>query len=147
LPQDALKRPPHSVAVAKASELRDDVQTMVGVLRQRSRSFQSKVLNDFPWRLTGLSLEGTIELPRRQTRNVGKMFHAQAPGQMSPGMGQRCLQPVRLRLQVEQGGELRMAASAAMVENEALGHYARSVQAEILRDKGKCEINPGGHTG
>src|SRR5580692_9502095 len=50
-------------------------------------------------------------------RDLGKIVHAQPSGKIAPGIGEYGLNPVRLRFQFEEGGELRLAAGAAIVQH------------------------------
>lgn len=51
-------------------------------------------------------------------RDLGKVVHAQPAGKIAPSMREHGLNTVRFRFQFEKGGELRLAAGAAMVQHK-----------------------------
>ena len=62
-------------------------------------------------------------------------------------MGQRTLDAIGLGLQFEQRRILRLAAGAAMIDDQLLRHHPRDVRALILLDHGQGKIDAGGHAG
>jgi hypothetical protein len=64
-------------------------------------------------------------------RGLGKIVHAQPAGKIAPGIGEHGLNPVRFRFQFEEGGELRLAAGAAMVQHKPTRNSARRFQAAM----------------
>ena len=80
-------------------------------------------------------------------RDVSKIAHTQPGGKIAPGIGEHALNTIRLRFEFEEGGELRLAAGAAVVQHQPARNGTRRFQAEILFDQGKREIDAGGHAG
>ena len=78
-------------------------------------------------------------------RDLGKIVHAQPAGKITPGIVEHGLNPVRFRFQLEEGGELRLAAGAAMVQHKPTSNSARRFRAKILFDQSKRKIDAGGH--
>jgi hypothetical protein len=79
--------------------------------------------------------------------DLGKIVNAQPAGKIAAAMGERGLNPVRFRFQFEEGGVLRLAAGAAMVQHKPTRDSARRFQAEILFDQSKRKIDAGSHAG
>jgi hypothetical protein len=61
-------------------------------------------------------------------RDLGKIFHAQPASKIAPSMRQHGLNAVRLRCQIEQRRELRLAVGATMVQHEPARNIARHFQ-------------------
>jgi phytanoyl-CoA hydroxylase len=51
-------------------------------------------------------------------RDVGKIADAQSGGKIAPSIGEDVLNTIRFRFEFEKGGELRLAASAAVIQHK-----------------------------
>ena len=80
----------------------------------------------------GLGDEGAGEMPRAHAGLLGEVLHVSGASrcsraQLSSGRS------ARRRLQLQQRGELRLTAAAAVMEHELAGGLSRDLLAEILR--------------
>ncbi len=74
------------------------------------------------------------ELPNRQRRS-----------EIALRIGQCALDTVGFGLQLQQCGELRLAAGAAVINDQLPGHGAGDIRAKILFDHRQCEVDARGH--
>ena len=82
------------------------------------------MLDGFGGRLRRFSTESATELTWAQARYVGQFLDGQRITQIGVRIVDRLLDPVGLGLEVKQGGELRLPAGAAMVNDKLAGHSA-----------------------
>src|SRR5262245_60387197 len=86
-------------------------------------------------------------MPRAHPGLLGEIVDRQPRVEMLTRPGEQRSEAAGWRLQFEQGGELRLAAAAAVVEHELPRSLLHDLVAVILRHHRKCEIDAGGDAG
>jgi hypothetical protein len=92
----------HTVAIGKSRLLGDDVDRMAALLHHQPGGLDPEVLNRLGRRLTGLRTERTAELTRTQMHCFGELSDRQRRIEVALRLGQRALNTVGFRLQVQQ---------------------------------------------
>src|SRR5579859_4231157 len=108
----------HPLPIGKARLARDDIHRMPALLHHHPRRLDAEMLDSLRRRLPGLAAERAAELARAEIGHVGQLFYRKGSLQMAPGVGQRVLDAIGFRLELQQGGELRLAARPTMVEHQ-----------------------------
>src|SRR5271154_6779534 len=96
--------------------------------------------------MTGLGTKGSGELSRTQMRDAGKLLDRQAPAKILSGIGERALNSVRLRIEIEQCRELRLPTGATVEDHDCLRGLSSEICTQVLLDQGESEIDACGHT-
>ena len=143
----AQKGAPHSLPVAKPGHLRDVIEAVALHFNSQPCGLDSKIFDRLGRGLACLCGKGSAELSGAQTGDVGQLLDGQRPIEMTFGIGQRRLDPIRFRLQFQQRRMLRLAAGAAVLNDHGFGDRSRNLVAEIALYQGKRQIDCGGHAG
>src|SRR5258707_8258072 len=130
----------HAVAIGKTRLPGDDVDRMAALLHHHASSFDAQVLDRLGRRLAGLGAERTAELTRAQMRCVSKLLNRQRRSEISLRICQCALDTVGFGLQIQQCRELRLAAGAAMINDQLSGHSPGDIRTQILFDHSQCEV-------
>jgi hypothetical protein len=134
----------HSLSVPEAGRF-CDVFDRVPALQHDPGSLDAQVLDGFSRRLACLGPKGSGELSRAEVSSLGELFDRQASAEVLPGVGERHLDPIRLRLELEERGELRLSAPATVEDDECLRDLPSEVRAKVNLDHGEREIDAGSH--
>ena len=106
-----------------------------------------QALDRFRRRRAGLGGKGAREMPRAHAGTIGQVLHRQRRVEIFARPGQQRAEPAVRRLQLQQRGELRLAAAAAMIEHELARGVLRDLLAMVLHDHGQRKVDPGGDAG
>jgi hypothetical protein len=91
---------------------------MSALLHHQPGGLDSQVLDRLGQRLPGLRAEGATELTRTQVRRPGELPNRQRLIEVALRVGQRALDTVGFRLELQQCRKLRLAAGAPVIDDE-----------------------------
>src|SRR5882724_1378154 len=74
LPEDAQKRTPHPLSIAKASGVGDLLDRQAALFKQETRSLEPKAFDRPGRRNTGLGTKDSAELARAEARGLSELF-------------------------------------------------------------------------
>jgi hypothetical protein len=123
------------VAVAEPGQACHDVDRVAALLHEVARPLDPKRLDRLGRGLTGLRLEGAAELPRAQTRRLGKLGDGQRSVQIVPRISQRRLNSIGLWREFQERRNLRLAAGATMIDDELARDRLGDVSAKVTLDQ------------
>lgn len=95
------ERPPHPLLVAKPCLAGNDTDWMAALLEHQARRRQPQVLDCLGRRETGVGTKGAAELAGAEPGRLSQILDGQRFTEVEPGIGERCLDPVRLRLKIQ----------------------------------------------
>jgi hypothetical protein len=137
----------HALRIGEARFARDDVDRVVAAFDHGAGRLDAQHLDGARRRLARLDAERAAELARAQVGSLGQLIHRQRLAQVALGIAQRLLDAVGLRLQLEQGRELRLAAAAPVVDHQVARDIARHLRAMVRLDHRQAQVDAGRHAG
>ena len=85
---------------------------MTSILEHQSRRFHPELLHGFRRGLPGLHVENAAELPGAEPRDLRESLDRKVLAQMAFGEGERALDAIRFRFELQKRRMLRLAARA-----------------------------------
>ena len=117
----------HPLTVAKAGFLGDFLDWQPSLLEHISGRLKTKILDGAGRRLTGFRAKHPGKLPRAEPRRVCELLHRERLSKVVPGKGERVLDAVGFRVELEHRRVLRLSAGASMMNDHHLGGRAGDI--------------------
>jgi hypothetical protein len=140
---DADERPPHVLRVTEADCLRDAFDRFGGRLYASSGHVGTEPFHHTRRRGAGLRPECAAELTPAHAGRLRQMLECQCFGDVIAGVADGGGNTIVLRCQIDGGSELRLAAMAAVVDDEVLCDALSDSETVVLLDQGQREIDSG----
>jgi len=140
---DADECPPHVLRVTEADCLRDAFDRFGSRLYAASGNIGAEPFHHTRGCGAGLRSECPAELAPAHAGRLREMLQCQCFGDVIAGIAKGGGNTIVLRRQIDGGGELRLAAMAAVVDDEVLCDALGDSETVILLDQGQREINSG----
>src|SRR5258705_1933364 len=140
---EANECPPHIFRVTEADRLRDAFDRFGGRLYATSGHVCAEPFHHTRGRGAGLRPECPAELAPAHAGRLRQMLQCQCFGDVIARIAKGGGNTIVLRCQIDGGGELRLAAMAAVVDDEVLCDALGDSETMILLDQGQREINSG----
>jgi hypothetical protein len=108
LAQRSQTGPPQALAIGEPGFANDVLKATTSILQHQPRCFYPQSLHGFRGRLACFHAENAAELPGAQARDISEAFDGKVLTQVSLGEGERALDAVRFRFELEKRRMLRL---------------------------------------
>jgi hypothetical protein len=125
----------------------DFLDLQASLLEHISGGLKTKILDGAGRRLTGFCAKHPGKLPRAEPRRLRELLHRQRLSKVVPGKGERVLDAVGFRVELQHRRVLRLSAGPSMMNDHHLGGRAGDIPAHVPFDKTKRHVDAGGHPG
>jgi len=126
--------PPHSFAIRKAGLPRDDLDGMPAVFQHQPGGLETEFFDGFCRRLASLGRERASELAGAQMGHLREFFHRKLGVEIFARECESGLNSVGLRLELEEGRELRLSAGTPMMDHHLLRNCSSDLRTDIAFD-------------